>query len=276
MRLYREALIIIGFIAANGIAGWCSQNDEPVYKGIALTALLESAAAFPSIPTSRTSARPDQRAVSKSEAEEGIRQMGTNALPYLLNMIRDEPPARARLAVNAFRLLGPTASPAILGLEKVAQSCSAETGLQVVLALRFIGTNALPGLDRLCTNSNTRAAAVGAVMELGAKGAAIQLFSAEILGAGDTATEHAIVGLRNYQFVSALPIMTNALQHPKVPVRKLTLDVIRQFGAQARPAVPALTSCLYDTDAEVRQATVDLLRSLAPEMFVTNSPARGH
>src|ERR1041385_4237555 len=112
MRLYPEALIIIGFIAANGIAGWCSQNDEPVYKGIALTALLESAAAFPSIPTSRTSARHEQRAGPKAEAEEAIRQRGKHALPYPQTMIGDEPPARAPLAVNAFRLLGPPASPA--------------------------------------------------------------------------------------------------------------------------------------------------------------------
>src|SRR5579859_7809565 len=222
MRLYREILIIVGFIAATGIAAWCSQNDEPVYEGIPLTTLLESAAAFPSIPHSPTSARHDQRAVSKSEAEDGIRQMGTNALTYLLKMIRDEPPVRAGLAVNAFRLLGPTATPAILDLEKVAQSSSGETGLQVVLALRFIGTNALPALDRLCTNSNTRTAAVAAVVEFGGKGAAIQPLSAEILGAGDTATEHAILGLRNFQLVSALPILTNALQHPKAPVRKLT------------------------------------------------------
>jgi len=93
------------------------------------------------------------------------------------------------------------------------------------------------------------------------------------IGGAGACTERAIQGLRNFQPANALPILTNALQNPKARIRKLTVEVIRQFGIQARPAVPALTERLYDKDNDVRQATIDLLRGLAPEMFVTNSYA---
>jgi hypothetical protein len=273
--MYREALIIISSLIAFGIAGWCHENDEPVYQGIPLTTLLQHAA-LPSIPHSLKPGKHEGSSLSTADAETAIRTIGTNALPYLVKMIRDEPPARARLAANGFRLLGPTASPAIPGLESAAQrSDSRESCLEAILALRFIGTNALPALGRLCTNSNARDVAVGAVMEMGAKGASIQPFSAEILGPGDASTERAIQGLRNFQPANAIPILTNALQNPNAHIRKLTVEVIRQFGVQARPAVPALTERLYDKDEHVRQATIDLLRGLAPEMFVTNTLAHG-
>jgi hypothetical protein len=247
----------------------CSENEEPVYEGIPLSTLLQHAA-LPSIPQGKNKGS----SLSAPEAETAICMIGTNALPYLVKMIRDEPPARARLAVNAFRLLGPTASPAIPALESAAQrSDGREASSAPILALRFIGTNSLPALGRLCTNANARDVAVAAVTELGAKGAAIQPLAAEILGPGDTSTERAILGLRSFQPADALPILTNALQNSKAPIRKLSVEVIRQFGVQARPAVPALIERLYDKDDGVRQATIDLLRGLAPEMCVTNSPA---
>ena len=119
MRLYGKVLIIIGSLIGFGIVGLCSENEEPVYEGIPLSTLLQHAA-LPSIPQGKNKGS----SLSAPEAETAICMIGTNALPYLVKMIRDEPPARARLAVNAFRLLGPTASPAIPALESAAQPSS--------------------------------------------------------------------------------------------------------------------------------------------------------
>jgi HEAT repeat protein len=256
------------------VAALEEKKVEPLYGGVPLTTLLENAVQrrVPREVPITTGLVPWMR---DPEAEDAVRRTGTNALTYLIEMIQEDPHARAELAMNAFRLLGGTASPAIPALERVAQlSSSEEVRSRAVWALHYTGTNALPALARLATDTTTRMDAITGIIDLGVQGVAVGSVLEDILKQGDLAAEMAVFGLRRFEPTNALPILTNVLQHPKVSMRKMAVKVIDHFDTFARPAVPALTQCLYDSDAEVRNGAADTLRRLAPEMFVTNSPSR--
>jgi hypothetical protein len=125
----------------------------------------------------------------RRNAEHAIAEIGTNAIPFLLQWIRYEPVSskmgkcigfvlsklpgrphfellelprkrpsdemRARGARNAFRILGAAASPAIPSLSYLERcSESAEVKDRVAEAMAGIGTPALPAMMNLLTNAN--------------------------------------------------------------------------------------------------------------------------
>jgi hypothetical protein len=250
-----------------------AQIDEPTYGGVPLTTLLEKAASL-TIPRPPTPGKRDGGPAPDPKAADAVRDLPTNALPYLVQMLQED--GKSRMAINAFRLLGPKANPAAPSLEQLAQTSDKVSAVSgSIQALRYIGPGALPALQHLSTNSLCRVGAVAAIMEIGKGGAEIQPIFGELVQPGDTAAEMAVMGLRHYPATNALPLLTNVLAHPQPGMRKTAAEVIRQFDVQARPAVPALIERLYDSDKEVRDTVVFVLSRVAPEMFVTNSaPAR--
>jgi HEAT repeat protein len=271
---YRLLLLcaVVGMcVFATTLDGRGAEADEPVIGGIPLTTLLERAA-LSGIPRAPTPGKRNGGQVPDPNAENAVRNLDTNALPYLVHMIEDNSSGRAKMAINAFRLLGPKAGPAIPALEKVGlASGKSETVFGVLQSLHYIGKEALPALERLSTNPVCRVGAVAAIMEIGKERGGIQQVFVEIVKPGDKAAEMAVMALRNYQSSNALPLLTNVLSHPQAGMRETALEVIRQFDAQARPAVPAVIDRLYDPDKSVRDTAVNVLSKVAPEMFVTNS-----
>ncbi|MGH7970477.1 MAG: HEAT repeat domain-containing protein [Limisphaerales bacterium] len=265
-----RCLVILGALAS-AVSGWCAPTDEPVYGGVPLTTLLERAA-LAGMPPSPTPAKHGGRRVPDPNAENAVRNLDTNALPHLVQMLQDDSISRVRLAVNAFRLLGPKASPAVPLLEQAGLNPGNGNSIGgIVQALRYVETAALPALQCLSTNSPSRAGAIAAIMEIGKDGVEIQPIFVEVVKPGDTAAEQAVMRLRHYPATNAIPLLTDVLSHPQPRMRKLAAQLLREFGAQSRPAVPALIDRLYDSDEAVRQTAVSVLSSVAPEMFVTNS-----
>ena len=250
------------------------KQDDPLFGGVPLTTLLENAVRRV-VPHEPTWGMHNGGFIPDPRAEDAVRQTGTNALPYLVKMIREEPPSRAYPVLNAFRLLGATGSPAIPALESLAEtSTNYETSSRAIWAMRYIGSNSVPALARLSTNANTREVAVRALVDIGADGVAIQpiqLILDKLIQEGDGAAKTVVIGLSGLPATNAIPMLTNVLHHAEVPVRELAIEVIYLFQARAPQTIPALTECLYDSDAGVRQAAADALRRIAPDMFVTNS-----
>ena len=161
--LTTRAAVDQGYVSATGVSGSrerdgrvAGDKDEPVYGGVPFTQILQNAVVrlVPHLPTP---GKHDGGLIRDPEAEDAVRRTGTNGLPYLTQMIREGPQRHAELAVNAFRLLSATASPAIPTLEAVAQGATnGETIAQAIQALGYIGSNSLPSLERLSTNVNTR------------------------------------------------------------------------------------------------------------------------
>ena len=268
--------MVIGIGAfATPIEVRCAETDEPIIGGVPLTTLLERAA-LSGIPRAPTPGKRNGGWVPDPNAENAVRNLGSNALPYLVHMIEDDSSGRSKMAINAFRLLGPKGSPAIPALEQVGlTSGKSDTVFGVLQSLHYIGKEALPALERLAANPVCRTGAVAAIMEIGKEGGEIRPVFGDLVKPGDTASEMAVLALRNYQPTNALPLLTNVLTHPQARMRGTALEVIRQFDAGARPAVPAIIDRLYDSDKDVRDTAVYVLSRVAPEMFVTNS-ASGH
>ncbi len=246
------------------------QQQDPIFGGVPLSTLLENVA-HRLVLQEPTLGMHNGGFVRDPKAADALRQTGTNALPYLIEMIRGEP-SHAFLAATAFEILGPTASPAIPALELLATTCTNdETCSRVVWAIHCTGSNSVPALARLTTNDYTRIHAVVALTDLGAKGVMVQPILVKAMNKGDIASTIAVSGVRNWSSTNAIPLLTNVLHHPKVSMRKVALETIYGFTREAQPAIPVITECLYDPDPEIRHAAADILRRIAPEMFVTNS-----
>ena len=269
-------VVVLGLsVFATKPEGRCAETDEPVVDGVPLTKLLEQAS-LSLIPRAPTRGKRDEGWTPDPTAENAVRNLGTNALPYLVHLVQDDAIGRSKLALTAFRLLGSKATPAIPALEQVGMTSErTDTVSGVLQALHYIGKDALPALERLSTNPVCRVGAVAAIMELGKAGANIQPVFGEVIKPGDASAEMAVLGLRHYQATAALPLLTNVLTSSQPKMRKTALEVIRQFNGQSRPILPALIDRLYDPDKDVRDSAVYVLSQVAPEMFVTNSaPAR--
>ena len=275
----RKRLAIFILLCTGALVGARSidgpgQVQEPRYGGVPLTTLLENAVAR-GVPRQPTMGRHDGGWMPDPVAEDAVRNTGTNALPYLVSMVQDGSSDRSRLAMNAFRLLGPTATPAIAPLERIAQGPYRDEVVSgAVTCLGNIGNNSLPALSRLSTNDQTRLHAIASIIQLGMKGAPIQSVVAAIIEPGDLGAQTAVMGLRNLPATNAIPILTNVLTHPNPRMRETAAAAIG-FGSvpEFRSAIPLLVACAQDPDAKVRRAATDALRRLAPEMFVTNAPA---
>src|SRR5215831_1282882 len=132
--------VLIGTCAfATTLDGRCAEADEPVIGGVPLTTLLERAA-LSGIPRAPTPGKRNGGWVPDPNAENAVRNLDTNALPYLVHMIEDDSSGRSKMAINAFRLLGPKAAPAIPALEQVGLTSSkSDTAFGVLQSLHYIG-----------------------------------------------------------------------------------------------------------------------------------------
>ena len=299
--LSASARVALGLLTAYAI-----RQREPLYNGRTLESLLHDAK-YRLVMRPPTLGYHNGGWYPDPAAEDALRQVGTNALPQLILMIGYEPSplrlklmklaeqarqtrirrlipapfetdvgaAKGDLAIAGFHVLGPIASPAIPELERLTASPhSSDVANRAMDALGEIGQPALPALRRLCKNQPTRLRAFVAILTIGRGGVPITTEIEEIITQGDTVAEMAVHALNRFPATNALPILTNLLTHPASRMRKAAAENLPWFNPAGRCAIPALCDTVNDTNADVRAAGLDALRYLAPEMFVTNAPAK--
>jgi HEAT repeat protein len=194
-------------------------SGEPSYGGLTLSEWLEVHSGISS--SSKTSA----------QAEDAIRHIGTEAVPYFIKWIQSEPSEwatrlektrnivkvftfpdsrrmiqlreRPSYAVEGFKILGPQAKAAIPALTNFLNGSGPNTR-SAMFALAYIGKDSLPSLMPCLTNQPAR----------------IRLYAVE-----------------------SMPLL----------------------GTNARPAVPTLLKALNDPDTRVRMRVTNTLRQIAPE-----------
>jgi uncharacterized protein YmfQ (DUF2313 family) len=267
------AAVLLGLV---GVIVWgIVREREPVYQGKRLSAWLEH---YP-ILTSPAGADFYQR--QAQEADEAVRQIGTNSIPTLLRKIKaiDSPltiwfmgmasrqnVTRTRFtpaeewnwyAAMGFRALGSDAKQAVPMLLEIYESHRSDKRQQVssaaALALGGIGlaaSNAVPVLLRGATNMNL-----------------VRL------------REHSVRPLREIHARPELvvPLLIGCLHDPDQSIRRYAVDGLGAYGAAASGALPALAEVLNDEDKWVRKAATNALLRIspaaAPEGGVgTNSP----
>lgn len=214
-----------------------------------------------------------------AEAAAALREAGTNALPAMVALVGQRgppwtnwrPPGRIarwlRLgqrkpdprhqAVQAFRLLGASAVPAIPDLERLLQSGS-NPGF-VASALVGIGPEAVMSLARALGHSDfaVRFSAASALRQagLGAEPAIPSLIGCmaapDLLLRVQAAATLAALGLAPEKTVPALAGM---LGDTNSWARLTAVQGLAAFGIQATQALPRLRTLTNDPDTQVRQA----------------------
>ncbi len=241
------------------------------------------------------------------QAAEAIRQIGTNAIPYLVQYSHYTPwplrvkaaegiaalgkrvgrgwrlrgsrsEARAQGAFDALAILGPAAVVTIPDLTQLA----ADTGdlgraSQAIATLGYMGAQALSPLMAILTNQQARLRpqAAMSLSQLGTKARPAVTILIEYLRdpKEDLAALSAMsLGKMRQEPSRVVPALITALQDPRPRVRHYAAEALGQFGDQAASAVPALVKLLNDPDEGPRQGATNALRSIAPELF-TNAPA---
>ena len=225
---------MVGLAAMGALLAHFRDNNEPRHDGRSLSSWLALYRQHARTPDS-----PDLK-----NAENAIRAIGTNALPYLLKWIQCEPPP---WRWNLLRRLPYRFTHTeigyglILGQDHI-RAWSAMRGFYI------LGTNAaaaVPVLETLMKNPATPEISRNAVFALMSVGPA------------------------------AVPVLTNALANPQQPRRFLAVGVLGEVAHDVGTNVvlPALTKALTDPDALVRTEATKVLRRIAPEVL-TNAPAR--
>jgi hypothetical protein len=239
---------------------------------------------------------------------EAIRQIGTNAIPYLVQYIRYTPSplrlksaaavtalskrlgrdwrlrgsrseARAQGAFDALAILGPSAVVTLPDLTQLAAD-PGDLGRasRALFTLSFMGAQALPPLMAILTNQQSRLrpqAAMGlSRLDTNARPAVTILIDYLRDPKENLAALSAMsLGKMRQEPSLVIPALITALQDPRPRVRWFAAGALGQFGDLAGSAVPALLELLNDTADGPRQAATNALQAIAPKMLTNAPPA---
>ena len=232
-----------------------------------------------------------------AEAEHAIRNIGQDAVPELLRMLRktDSPidkklhflfaklpilrePQPAWIcnhnAAEGFRILGADAKEAVPEVIKVfIEDISPESRFAAAVALRGIGpsaSNALPALLEATTNLNSGVRA-NAAFALGGVTVSTDATIAALIRCLDDpdllVRKMAIRSLGDFgaNASEALPYLGQEAVAPMSRNRLEAIAAIGRIAAGPEEAVPSLIRCLRDTNAIVREAATDALAAFGSQ-----------
>jgi hypothetical protein len=231
----------------------------------------------------------DPQSDAALSATAAIREIGTNALPYAIKWIQEEPSmplwseediaSRCDMAVNIFAALGPAASPAIPELVQIG--CADVIGAsKAINSLVAIGPLALPALSGIMTNPiapvGSRCHAIGMLEQNPTN--AFQALPALQVCLEDTNREIVMVALDiliklDLQEPELLPVLTNKLADSELTIRLRAIKAISAYRTNAAPSIPALVQRLEDAHPRARYSAAAALHNIAPELY-TNVPPR--
>ena len=304
-------LLAIGLVLIGAVAVVLKPEREPEYAGKRLsewveTAVIESSwssAIVLSVPSPPSRNSPfgtnppslvvpfsgPSRRVLTSEAEDAIRHIGTNAVPYLVNWVAYDPPSlqtellelmnrtfhstlidhrsvRAVGAMKALEALGPTAEGAIPGLALLMNDARAPTtARRATVALSRLQPVLPSAAIALMTNDSSAVRRQSFSMAtLWGKASTTSAVPGLVRGLQDRdakKAEDAAVGLGVLAVEGriAVPALTKCLKDKRPGVQKAAVEALGQFEGQARPAVPALLQLLSERDFEIRMAAANAL-----------------
>jgi len=293
VRKRRKLLIVLACVAAAvSLVAYLARDQQPTYQGRSLSAWLQI---YGSHPTDHQ---------TSADAEDALRHISTNAIPFLLEWIGYEPsPFRMKIeelfdklpdrwrpqwvdrpgnrsfaAAVAFAVLGTAGSKAIPELTKQAITATNEQGTQrATIALGGIGPPALPALLGILTNTQIqgRFFAIEAIPNLGTS--ALPALPTLIQCLDDPQVEVACaaadaLGRLALAPAATIPALTNLLQSADPARRAYAARGLGGFANAASSIVAQLRHALLDSDQLARDEARRASDAIAPELL-TNSPA---
>ncbi|TAL01393.1 MAG: hypothetical protein EPO07_08475, partial [Verrucomicrobia bacterium] len=197
---------------------------------------------------------------TNSVAQRAVQQIGTNAIPFLLDELRTEPlpwegfsPLLSRMHLNAnlptaserrikaisgFQALGPLADPAIPEIQKILFAPNADSREMAIYALHAIGSDRTLSALTLClTNSD----------------AVLRRDAIDFLG------------LAGSRAVLAVPALLTNLESNDALTRNCTARALSRIKPRPEVIVPALTELVNDSDTRVVTTVLAALAALGTD-----------
>ena len=282
-----SACLSAGGLALAGLAIHFLFPGEPVYHGKRLSSWVADL-------------HPRMGEARQQEAELALRAIGTNAVPYLLELLQHrEPPLLSGLrefsqrtktflrmdsqlelpwvAVverdlqlsAAFAALGPSARPAFPALTRLL--LRPETTSVSASALARIGPDAFGPLSRALESphAEVRAAAAGAIGIMPGDLARIIPALQKALADSDKFVRiNAVISLGQIaesKPEAVLDDLIGGLRDPSPSVKIFAADFLARLGKHARPAVPELVNMAEGLDRLASGKAVSALKQIDPE-----------
>ena len=271
-------LVVLLTIIATVVAFIALRPHEPVYQGKRLGEWLNEWDTF-NVDTNAPTA-------------EAIRQMGTNAFPHLIRLLRSKDSALKRKLMEllekqsliridlesaddhhqqgraGFYVLGNLAAPAIPELSKLLNA--EDTSLDAAVVLIFIGPEAVLTLAQALTNSNAtvRASVASALAQAkwNAKAAVPNLLRCLSDKEPNVRLTAALaLGLIHEEPETVIPVLITRLEDTDVNVREQAANALRRFGKPARSSVPALLKATESRDGQMARFAIAALKAIDPE-----------
>jgi HEAT repeat protein len=249
---------------------------EPLYKGKSLSAwLTDREKSLPGLHR-----KGDQQKVLL--AEEAVREIGTNGLPWLLhelsarektrgddlptNFTSGEAINRRWRAMEAFSILGSSARSATPRLVELLDD--KQTSYTAATALGGIGLESIPVLTK-ALNSPRDCARESAARVLGMFGtnahmaipAMIQCAKEKSGSVRGFATFS--LGQINMESETVVPVLVSNLEDPSTRIN--AVYALRNFGNRAKSAVPALLKAMKENDAKFKELAQEAVREINME-----------
>ena len=294
MKMSRKKLLIIAGSVCFVLAVILSLSSrEPTYQGRRVSLWLEDYS---------------QHWVGSKRGEPAkvaLQHLGTNAIPVMLRWIQYEPPRywrdntkvwvralkklpflsrsierkqlRAAGALYAFQDMGPRADCAVPELNRIVLNLKSNQVQRPLVALTYLGTNAIPAMIAALTNNNlnNRSVVTEAFFGLGPAAYPALPVLLECMNDSDPAVRMGCcnaLGRMRANPVRVIPPLMQAVSDPHPDVRYRALVALSCYGTNARPAAPAVLKALNDPVANVHNWATNTLRLIAPEMLRQADP----
>ena len=262
MKRFRIGLVSALVTIMAGIA-WLAlrKPPDPVCQGKPLSMWLESYVA--SIGALR------DRPGANLEADAAIRQIGTNALPLLLDRLRTRDSGLKITLINLAEKQG-IVRIKIPFSSRLAYYATGEAAM-AFHALGPNASNAVPQLIQTYRDNIGWESQMACLRALGWIGPAASRATPDLLGAVTNATPivrgNAIEALADIHLEPALlvPVIKKSLQDTNTVVRFCCFHVIVALGPKAKAVVPEVNRLLQDSDPHVATFARIALEAITPE-----------
>jgi len=254
----RRILTVTLLIAAVGALVWflIRPDPEPTYQGKPLSYWLDGF----------VSGNP-----SPDKATEAVRQIGTNAIPTLLCLLRAED-SKFKL-----KLIQLSQKQHVINIKLKYAGTRQKEGFYGLLALGALAKSAVPALLEIYNEHRTgtydnflETAALIANMGPAAADAVPRFVKATT----DTNFQDRFNAVLTLSRIRArpdlsVPALTASLRDPHETVRGTAALCLVDFGTNARSAIPEMTRLLADPDPDVRQDVAEAIKKIDPEAAAT-------
>jgi hypothetical protein len=265
-RLYGPAAIVVGLLIAVGFLR--GTNNQPRFEGKPLGKWLQEINSAGSLSNSEP-------------ALQAIAAMGTNSLPYLLEILsHEDSPTKQKLiryaeranifgfdlpfdgylkspACLALKTLGTNSSPIVSQLGQLARD--PEHKAWALSALFSIGSAGAPGFVIACGSSNVALRAEAAMYLSKVTDGSQRGWSWGWNPDASKMRQHFGVG-STFGGAEDADAIAQQLKHTNAAVRRASADALALYCRQRKSVLSALTNAQQDENAEVRAAVGDAIK----------------